>query len=116
VRAASWAVVWLGCTVVGAGEGVGGSHYGQEQRGGLSRFEGSDEVESGRRGYGVDGVFEPEDERDEIVQFTEPKKGTYKKLIVRDGRLMGGILLGTSARRLILCRRSTVGRRCRKSG
>jgi len=40
------------------------------------------------------GVFEPEDERDEIVQFTEPKKGTYKKLIVRDGRLMGGILLG----------------------
>jgi nitrite reductase (NADH) large subunit len=40
------------------------------------------------------GVFEPEDERDEIVQFTEPKKGTYKKLIIRDGRLMGGILLG----------------------
>jgi nitrite reductase (NADH) large subunit len=40
------------------------------------------------------GVFEAEDERDEIVQFTEPKKGTYKKLIIRDGRLMGGILLG----------------------
>lgn len=40
------------------------------------------------------GITEPEDERDEIVQFTEPKKGTYKKLIIRDGRLVGGILLG----------------------
>ena len=40
------------------------------------------------------GVTEPEDERDEIVQFTEPKRGTYKKLIIRDGRLVGGILLG----------------------
>ncbi len=40
------------------------------------------------------GVTEPEDERDEIVQFSEPKKGTYKKLIIRDGRLIGGILLG----------------------
>jgi nitrite reductase [NAD(P)H] large subunit len=26
--------------------------------------------------------------------ITEPKKGTYKKLIVRDGRLVGGILMG----------------------
>lgn len=40
------------------------------------------------------GLIEAEDERDEIVQFTEPKKGTYKKLIVRDGRLAGAILLG----------------------
>jgi nitrite reductase (NADH) large subunit len=40
------------------------------------------------------GITEPVDERDEIVQFTEPKKGTYKKLIIRDGRLVGGILLG----------------------
>jgi len=40
------------------------------------------------------GITEPEDENDELVQFTEPKKGTYKKLIIRDGRLMGGILLG----------------------
>ena len=28
------------------------------------------------------------------MQFSEPKRGTYKKLIVRDGRLVGGILLG----------------------
>jgi nitrite reductase (NADH) large subunit len=40
------------------------------------------------------GLTEPVEERDEIVQFTEPKRGTYKKLIVRDGRLVGGILMG----------------------
>jgi nitrite reductase (NADH) large subunit len=40
------------------------------------------------------GITETIEERDEIVQFTEPKKGTYKKLIIRDGRLVGAILLG----------------------
>src|ERR1700722_13396772 len=40
------------------------------------------------------GITEPAEDRDEIIQFTEPKKGTYKKLIVRDGRLVGGILMG----------------------
>ncbi|MBV8401238.1 MAG: NAD(P)/FAD-dependent oxidoreductase, partial [Acetobacteraceae bacterium] len=40
------------------------------------------------------GITEPENEDDEIVQFSEPKRGTYKKLIVRDGRLVGGILMG----------------------
>ncbi|HYJ10836.1 MAG TPA: nitrite reductase large subunit NirB [Polyangiaceae bacterium] len=40
------------------------------------------------------GITEPTDEGDEVVQFTEPKKGTYKKLIIRNGRLIGGILLG----------------------
>ncbi len=40
------------------------------------------------------GIIEPADDRDEIVQFTEPRKGTYKKLIIRDGRLVGAILLG----------------------
>jgi nitrite reductase (NADH) large subunit len=40
------------------------------------------------------GITEPAEERDEIIQFTEPKKGTYKKLIVREGRLVGGILMG----------------------
>ena len=28
------------------------------------------------------------------MQFSEPKRGTYKKLIIREGRLVGGILLG----------------------
>jgi nitrite reductase (NADH) large subunit len=40
------------------------------------------------------GINEPAEDRDEVVQFAEPKKGTYKKLIVRDGRLVGGILMG----------------------
>jgi nitrite reductase (NADH) large subunit len=40
------------------------------------------------------GITEAQEERDEIIQFTEPAKGTYKKLIVRDGRLVGGILMG----------------------
>jgi nitrite reductase (NADH) large subunit len=40
------------------------------------------------------GITEPADDRDEVIQFTEPKQGTYKKLIVRDGRLAGGILMG----------------------
>ncbi len=40
------------------------------------------------------GITAPKDGRDEIIQFTEPKRGTYKKLIVRDGRLAGGILMG----------------------
>ena len=40
------------------------------------------------------GITEPKDEHDEVIQFAEPKRGTYKKLIVRDGRLVGGILMG----------------------
>jgi nitrite reductase (NADH) large subunit len=40
------------------------------------------------------GITEPTEEGDEVVQFTEAKKGTYKKLIIRKGRLVGGILLG----------------------
>ncbi|HEV8549372.1 MAG TPA: nitrite reductase large subunit NirB, partial [Polyangiaceae bacterium] len=44
------------------------------------------------------GITEPTDEGDEVVQFTEPKKGTYKKLIIRNGRLIGGILLGDIAK------------------
>jgi nitrite reductase (NADH) large subunit len=40
------------------------------------------------------GITDPKEERDEIIQFTEPAKGTYKKLIIRDGRLVGAILMG----------------------
>src|ERR1700737_3950041 len=42
------------------------------------------------------GLTEPGEQRDEVVQFIEARRGTYKKLIIRDGRLMGGILLGDS--------------------
>src|SRR5713226_4413227 len=44
------------------------------------------------------GLTEPGEQRDEVVQFAEPRRGTYKKLIIRDGRLMGGILLGDSSK------------------
>jgi nitrite reductase [NAD(P)H] large subunit len=40
------------------------------------------------------GIVDPQLPEDEVVQFSEPKRGTYKKLIIRDGRLVGGILLG----------------------
>ena len=40
------------------------------------------------------GITEAKEERDETVQFTETKRGIYKKLILRDGRLVGGILMG----------------------
>jgi nitrite reductase (NADH) large subunit len=40
------------------------------------------------------GVTEPQEPRDEVIQFQEAARGTYKKLIVRDGRLIGGILMG----------------------
>src|SRR5215469_10676123 len=40
------------------------------------------------------GAIEPESERDEVVQFSEPRRGTYKKVLVRDGHLLGAILLG----------------------
>jgi nitrite reductase (NADH) large subunit len=40
------------------------------------------------------GITEPLDEDDEVVQFSEPKRGTYKKLIIRKGRLVGAIMLG----------------------
>ena len=40
------------------------------------------------------GIVDAQTPDDEVVQFSEPKRGTYKKLIVREGRLVGGILLG----------------------
>ncbi|MFC4534195.1 nitrite reductase large subunit NirB [Sphaerisporangium dianthi] len=40
------------------------------------------------------GVKEPEREDDETLVFSERKKGVYKSIIVRDGRLVGATLLG----------------------
>src|SRR5580698_7905874 len=40
------------------------------------------------------GIAEPQYPEDEVIQFSDPKRGAYKKLIIRDGRLVGGILLG----------------------
>jgi len=33
----------------------------------------------------------------EVVQFSDPARGTYKKLVIRDGQLVGAILLGDCA-------------------
>ncbi|KAB8142258.1 NAD(P)/FAD-dependent oxidoreductase [Chloroflexia bacterium SDU3-3] len=44
------------------------------------------------------GVVEPRDDRDEVVQFSEPRRGRYKKLIIRENRLAGAILLGDTAK------------------
>jgi nitrite reductase (NADH) large subunit len=40
------------------------------------------------------GITNPESEADEVVQVAEPKRGVYKKLIIRDGVLVGAMLLG----------------------
>lgn len=42
----------------------------------------------------VMGDKEPLSETDELVHYSEPRRGVYKKLIIRDGRLAGAILLG----------------------
>ncbi len=39
---------------------------------------------------------------DEVVQFSEPRRGVYKKLIVREGRLTGAILLGDMSKAAFL--------------
>src|SRR5579875_86539 len=40
------------------------------------------------------GTVEPDSEDEDVVQFMELKRGIYKKLVIRDGCLAGGILLG----------------------
>jgi nitrite reductase (NADH) large subunit len=44
------------------------------------------------------GDTEPTDDDDEVVQFSEPKRGRYKKLIIRKGRLAGAIMLGDTSK------------------
>lgn len=44
------------------------------------------------------GLIEPEDARDEVVVYSEPKRGIYKKLIIRNDRLVGAIVLGDPLR------------------
>jgi nitrite reductase (NADH) large subunit len=40
------------------------------------------------------GLIEPQQESDEVLQIVEDRRGIYRKLIVRDGRLFGAILVG----------------------
>jgi nitrite reductase (NADH) large subunit len=45
----------------------------------------------------VMGRKEPEHEDDEVVSYVEAARGVYKKLIVRDDRLLGAIVMGDGA-------------------
>jgi len=45
------------------------------------------------------GIVEPENERDEVVRYSERRRRIYKTVIVRDGKVAGAILLGTSPAR-----------------
>ena len=40
------------------------------------------------------GAIAGDGENEDVVQFMEPQRGVYKKLVIRDGRLAGGILMG----------------------
>jgi nitrite reductase (NADH) large subunit len=40
------------------------------------------------------GIKHPEREDDEFVRFSEPRRGVYKSVVVREGRLVGATLLG----------------------
>ena len=44
------------------------------------------------------GLIDPREEQDEVVQFAEPRHGTYKKLVIRDSKLVGAILLGDNGK------------------
>ena len=43
------------------------------------------------------GVQQAELERDEVLQIVEERRDCYRKLIVRDGRLVGAMLVGSTA-------------------
>ena len=45
----------------------------------------------------VMGIKDATEEDDEVVSYAEPTRGIYKKLIVRNNRLAGAIVLGDSA-------------------
>jgi nitrite reductase (NADH) large subunit len=45
----------------------------------------------------VMGIKDAAHENDEVVNYVEPLRGIYKKLIIRNGRLAGAILLGDAS-------------------
>jgi nitrite reductase (NADH) large subunit len=40
------------------------------------------------------GVCEPTSDSDEVIQVIEDRRGIYRKLVIRDGRLIGAVLVG----------------------
>ncbi len=43
------------------------------------------------------GAIEPERENDEVLQLVEDRRNSYRKLVMRDGRLVGAILAGNTS-------------------
>ncbi len=43
------------------------------------------------------GLLEPEHDDDQVIQITEERKSAYRKLIVRDGHLVGAMLVGNTS-------------------
>lgn len=44
------------------------------------------------------GLKHPARDDDEFVRFSEPRRGVYKSVVIRDGRLVGATLLGDSSK------------------
>jgi nitrite reductase (NADH) large subunit len=65
----------------------------------LARYRGS-KVYARLKVAGVDvasmGRVEPELDSDEVIQVVETRRGSYRKLVVRDGALVGAILVGNT--------------------
>ncbi len=40
------------------------------------------------------GLAEPQSSEDEVVSYCEPRRGVYKKLVIRGDKLIGGVLIG----------------------
>ncbi len=66
-----------------------------------ARYEGSPRISTKLKVMGIDlavmGEREARDAGDEEVTWSEPSRGIYKKLVVRDGKIAGAILLGDPA-------------------
>jgi len=43
------------------------------------------------------GKKEPTDDKDEVITYADARRGTYKKIILREGRVAGAILLGDAS-------------------
>ncbi|WP_245665004.1 nitrite reductase large subunit NirB [Actinoplanes subtropicus] len=48
------------------------------------------------------GLLEPQHEDDELIEYAEPRKGVYKSAVIRDGRLVGAILVGDNRKAAFL--------------
>lgn len=44
------------------------------------------------------GITAPQSDEDEVVQCSEPKKGIYRKLVIRNEALVGAILIGDTSK------------------